>query len=89
MKYSSPKPLSKEAPRPLTDGRSENSNPSHKGVIRMIVREPVGEVIHIELEKVMSGIDSGKWLEAMRSEMDSMSSNKVWTLVDPSKGFKH
>ncbi|KAL0448963.1 UNVERIFIED_CONTAM: Retrovirus-related Pol polyprotein from transposon RE2 [Sesamum latifolium] len=25
----------------------------------------------------------------MRSEMDSMSSNKVWTLVDPPKGFKH
>ncbi|KAL0448696.1 UNVERIFIED_CONTAM: Retrovirus-related Pol polyprotein from transposon RE2 [Sesamum latifolium] len=24
----------------------------------------------------------------MRSEMDSMSSNKVWTLVDPPKGFK-
>ncbi|KAL0440183.1 UNVERIFIED_CONTAM: hypothetical protein Slati_2501300 [Sesamum latifolium] len=36
----------------------------------------MGEVIHIELEKAMSDIDSGKWLEAMRSEMDSMSSNK-------------
>ncbi|KAL0387754.1 UNVERIFIED_CONTAM: hypothetical protein Sradi_2657200 [Sesamum radiatum] len=32
-------------------------------------------------------IDLGKWLEAMRSVMDSMSSNKVWTLVDPPKGF--
>ena len=34
----------------------------------------------------MSDIDSGHWLEAMKSEMDSMLSNKVWTLVDPPKG---
>ncbi|KAL0449423.1 UNVERIFIED_CONTAM: hypothetical protein Slati_1498700 [Sesamum latifolium] len=39
-------------------------------------------------EEVISDIDSGKWLEAMRSEMDSMSSNKVWTSVDTPKGFK-
>ncbi|KAL0288012.1 UNVERIFIED_CONTAM: hypothetical protein Scaly_2748000 [Sesamum calycinum] len=37
----------------------------------------------------MSDIDSGKWIEAMKnSEMCSMSSNKVWTLVDPPKGVK-
>ncbi|KAL0355508.1 UNVERIFIED_CONTAM: Retrovirus-related Pol polyprotein from transposon RE2 [Sesamum radiatum] len=36
----------------------------------------------------MSDIDSEKWIEAMKSEMDSMSSNKVWTLVDPPKGVK-
>ncbi|KAL0457883.1 UNVERIFIED_CONTAM: hypothetical protein Slati_0415500 [Sesamum latifolium] len=39
-------------------------------------------------EDALSDIDSGKWLEAMRSEMDSMSSNKIWTLVDPLKGFE-
>ncbi|KAL0295207.1 UNVERIFIED_CONTAM: hypothetical protein Sradi_6847100 [Sesamum radiatum] len=38
--------------------------------------------------KAISDIDSGKWIEAMKSEMDSMSSNKVWTLVDPPKGVK-
>ncbi|KAL4311612.1 hypothetical protein GQ457_01G021040 [Hibiscus cannabinus] len=32
--------------------------------------------------------DSGKWLEAMRSEMDSMSENQVWTLVEPPEGIK-
>ncbi|KAK9028104.1 hypothetical protein V6N11_067918 [Hibiscus sabdariffa] len=32
--------------------------------------------------------DSEKWLEAMRSEMDSMSNNQVWTLVEPPKGIK-
>ncbi|KAK8696495.1 hypothetical protein V6N13_001629 [Hibiscus sabdariffa] len=32
--------------------------------------------------------DSEKWLEAMRSEMDSMSNNQVWTLVEPPEGIK-
>ncbi|KAL0284754.1 UNVERIFIED_CONTAM: hypothetical protein Sangu_2811500 [Sesamum angustifolium] len=38
--------------------------------------------------EAMSDIDSGKWLEAMKSEMDSMSSNQVWTLVDQPKGVR-
>ncbi|KAL0298824.1 UNVERIFIED_CONTAM: Retrovirus-related Pol polyprotein from transposon RE1 [Sesamum radiatum] len=36
----------------------------------------------------MLDIDSEKWLEAMKSEMDSMSSNQVWTLVDRPKGVR-
>ncbi|KAL0394665.1 UNVERIFIED_CONTAM: hypothetical protein Slati_4432700 [Sesamum latifolium] len=36
----------------------------------------------------MSDIDSEKWLEAIKSEMDSIGSNQVWTLVDPSKGIR-
>ncbi|KAL0445824.1 UNVERIFIED_CONTAM: Retrovirus-related Pol polyprotein from transposon RE2 [Sesamum latifolium] len=31
---------------------------------------------------------SDKWLEAIKFEMDSMGSNKVWTLVDPPKGVR-
>ncbi|KAL0400359.1 UNVERIFIED_CONTAM: Copia protein [Sesamum radiatum] len=38
--------------------------------------------------EAMLDIDSDKWLEAMKSEMDSMGSNQVWTLVDPPKGVK-
>ncbi|KAL0401991.1 UNVERIFIED_CONTAM: hypothetical protein Slati_4229000 [Sesamum latifolium] len=38
--------------------------------------------------EAISDIDSDKWLEAMKSEMDSMGSNKVWTLVDPPKGVR-
>ncbi|KAL0401962.1 UNVERIFIED_CONTAM: Retrovirus-related Pol polyprotein from transposon RE2 [Sesamum latifolium] len=38
--------------------------------------------------EAISNIDSDKWLEAMKSEMDSMGSNQVWTLVDPPKGVK-
>ncbi|KAL0300189.1 UNVERIFIED_CONTAM: Retrovirus-related Pol polyprotein from transposon TNT 1-94 [Sesamum calycinum] len=38
--------------------------------------------------EVMSDIDPKKWLEAMKFEMDSMSSNQVWTLVDRPKGVR-
>ena len=30
----------------------------------------------------MMSPDSAKWLEAMKSKMESMYENKVWTLVD-------
>ncbi|KAL0420510.1 UNVERIFIED_CONTAM: hypothetical protein Slati_3073900 [Sesamum latifolium] len=36
----------------------------------------------------MSDIDSDKWLEAMKSKMDSVGSNQVWTMVDPPKGVR-
>ena len=32
--------------------------------------------------------DSEKWLEAMKSEMQSMYDNQVWTLIDPTNGLK-
>ncbi|KAL0463120.1 UNVERIFIED_CONTAM: hypothetical protein Slati_0199600 [Sesamum latifolium] len=38
--------------------------------------------------EAMSDIDSDKWLEAMKSKMDSMGSNQVWTMVDPPKGAR-
>jgi hypothetical protein len=34
-------------------------------------------------EEAMMSPDSGKWLEAMKSELGSMSKIQVWTLVDP------
>ena len=33
-------------------------------------------------EEAMVSPDSAKWLEAMKSEMESIYENKVWTLVD-------
>ncbi|KAK8584066.1 hypothetical protein V6N12_068316 [Hibiscus sabdariffa] len=39
-------------------------------------------------QETMSGPDSEKWLEAMRSEMDSILENQVWTLVEPPEGVK-
>ncbi|KAL0420525.1 UNVERIFIED_CONTAM: hypothetical protein Slati_3075400 [Sesamum latifolium] len=38
--------------------------------------------------EAISDIDSDKWLEAMKSKMDSMGSNQVWTLIDPPKGAR-
>ena len=38
-------------------------------------------------EAIMSP-DSEKWLQAMKSEMQSMYDNQVWNLVDPPKGAK-
>ncbi|KAK8488101.1 hypothetical protein V6N11_019771 [Hibiscus sabdariffa] len=39
-------------------------------------------------QEAVASPDSEKWLEAMRSEMDSMSVNQVWTLVEPPEGIK-
>ena len=33
-------------------------------------------------EEAMMSPDSAKWLEAMKSEIESMYESKVWTLVD-------
>ncbi|KAL0400391.1 UNVERIFIED_CONTAM: Retrovirus-related Pol polyprotein from transposon TNT 1-94 [Sesamum radiatum] len=38
--------------------------------------------------EAISDIDSDKWLEAIKFEMDSMGSNEVWTLIDPPKGVR-
>src|SRR5436853_4676291 len=38
--------------------------------------------------EAVTGPDSEKWLEAMKSEMESMYANQVWTLVDPPEGAK-
>ncbi|KAK8609984.1 hypothetical protein V6N13_093394 [Hibiscus sabdariffa] len=53
-----------------------------------------GDVILVDQDKpktyqeAVSSPDYEKWLEAMRSEMDFMSENQVWTLVEPPEGVK-
>ena len=39
-------------------------------------------------EKSLNSLESYQWLKAMKSEMDSMYTNQVWTLVDPPEGIK-
>ncbi|KAK8640999.1 hypothetical protein V6N13_008750 [Hibiscus sabdariffa] len=39
-------------------------------------------------QEAVASPDSEKWLEAMRSEMNSMLENQVWTLVEPPEGIK-
>ena len=41
---------------------------------------------HVTYQKAIIGPGSEKWLEAMKSEMDSMYTNQVWTLVEPPIG---
>ena len=38
--------------------------------------------------EAMMGLDSDKWLQAMKSEMESMYQNQVWTLVNPPDDIK-
>ena len=39
-------------------------------------------------EESLNNLESDKWLTAMKSKMDSMYTNQVWTLVDPHEGIK-
>ena len=39
-------------------------------------------------QEAMDSPDYEKWLEAMKSEMQSMYDNQVWTLIDPHEGLK-
>ena len=54
-----------------------------------MVRQPCLPVLLLDnsepanYEEAMMSPDSEKWLEAMKSELGSMSKNQVWTLVDP------
>ena len=39
-------------------------------------------------EESLNSSKSDQWIKAMKSEMDSMYTNQVWTLVDPPEGIK-
>ena len=41
-----------------------------------------------DLSKAMKSSDCNKWQKAMESEIKSMKTNKVWTLVEASKDIK-
>ena len=42
----------------------------------------------VSYNEAMSSVDSEKWQSAMKSEMDSMYINQVWTLVQAPKDVK-
>ena len=39
-------------------------------------------------QDAISSLDSDRWLESMKSKMQSMYDNQVWTLIDPPNGLK-
>ena len=43
----------------------------------------------VSYDEAIQSKDSGKWLDAMNSEIESMHINKVWTLEDVPKGSNH
>ncbi|KAL8118911.1 hypothetical protein AgCh_016413 [Apium graveolens] len=43
---------------------------------------------HVTYNEAMSSVDSEKWHSAMKSEMESMYTNQVWTLVEAPEGVK-
>ena len=49
--------------------------------------EDVKDIDSKTYEEAIMSIDSGKWQEAINSEMDSMYSNKVCNLVDALEGI--
>ncbi|KAK8564635.1 hypothetical protein V6N12_058218 [Hibiscus sabdariffa] len=76
--------------QPLRRSTRERHEPERHGFL--VITH--GDVILVDqdvpktYEEAVSSPDSEKWLEAMRSEMDSMSNNQVWTLVEPPEGIK-
>ena len=42
----------------------------------------------ISYQEPVSSSNSEKWLDAMKSDMQSMYDNQVWTLIDPPEGLK-
>ncbi|KAK8548176.1 hypothetical protein V6N12_061094 [Hibiscus sabdariffa] len=76
--------------RPLRRSTRERHEPERYGFL-ITTHGDVILVDHDEpktYQEAVSSPDSEKWLEAMRSEMDSMSDNQVWTLVEPPEGIK-
>ena len=53
--------------------------------------EPVSENSESDptsYEEAMADSDSGHWVKAMKTEMESMDSNQVWELVEPPANIK-
>ena len=55
---------------------------TQSGDVMLVDDEP------LTYQDAMNSPESKRWLEAMKSEMDSMYENQVWTLVDAPEGVK-
>ena len=67
--------------------RSDKVSHPLERYVRHIRGEDIKDIDPQTYEEAIMSIDSGKWKEAMNSEMDSMYSNKVWNLVDAPEGI--
>jgi hypothetical protein len=77
---------------PAQPRRSERARRATDKLNLMITGE--GDILlldndeHMTYAEAMMDPDSEKWQSAMRSDIDSMDDNQVWTLVDPPDGVK-
>ena len=68
--------------------------PRRSGRIRNQIQRFEDEVLLLDndepttYKEAMMGPDSVKWLNAIKSEIESMYENQVWNLVDPPEGSK-
>ncbi|CAN6566755.1 unnamed protein product [Malus baccata var. baccata] len=74
---------------PQLHGVSERRNRTLMNMVRSIMSDNDTKGDPRDYVEVMSDIDSKRWQEAMKSEMDSMYQNQVWTLVDSPEGIVH
>ena len=42
----------------------------------------------LSYKEVVGGPNADKWIEAMKSELNSMSNNQVWDMVEQTEGIK-
>ena len=77
---------------PRRSGRIRNQPMRYEDEILLL--DNVDEILLLDndepatYKEAMMGPDSAKWLEAMKSEIDSMYENQVWNLVDPPEGAR-
>ena len=75
-----------EAVIPRRSGRTRTSPEWYGNLVCTVMLIEQDEPTNYK--EAMEGPESGKWLEAMKSEIGSMYDNKVWTLVEIPEGRK-
>ena len=89
-----PQAVVEQEPAQVTQGPRRSGRTRHEPERYGFLVTQHGDVLLMDqdepktYQEAIKGPDSEKWLEAMRSEMESMYTNQVWTLVDPPKGIK-
>jgi Reverse transcriptase (RNA-dependent DNA polymerase) len=75
-----------QAPRIRRSGRVVHAPERYLGLHEISL---IGDIDPLTYHEVMSREDSEEWLEAMKSELQSMEDNQVWDLIDLLDGIKH
>ena len=94
QKEITPHPVEQSEPTPETRELRRSGRVRHEPERYGFLMTQHGDVLVYQDDEpttyaeAVSDPDSAKWLEAMKSEMDSMYQNQVWSLVEPPEGVK-